>query len=352
MTTDIKPAEAVLIGSEGPLGPLYAAIARATARAQPVGKDAENEHHRYRYASAESLIEEARTPLALEGLCVIPTWDYAMRDALGGGKQEHFADVTVIYRVGHADGGSLTFRARTPAIRDRGRPEDKAVATALTYNLGYFLRGLLMLPRVDADHDVDQRDDRDYEPAARRGRDDWGHDSRQPAAPREDALKAIAAARNLAELERLLPDLQEMADGGAKELARAAYVARRKHFSNGNGKPSEPAPAGPAGQPTPADAAPPAPAADVDPVWLEAMAEIGALAKVDASMWALDDLQEEWSRRLGGAGDKRELNALAPWLSAIQKHGAKSLGCRKAAVAMASQFNGRTKELSAGRREA
>jgi lysozyme len=44
------------------------------------------------------------------------------------------------------------------------RPLDKAVATAMTYNLGYFLRGLLLLPRVEEGTDVDQRDDRTHEP--------------------------------------------------------------------------------------------------------------------------------------------------------------------------------------------
>jgi len=33
------------------------------------------------------------------------------------------------------------------------------MATALTYNLGYFLRGLLLLPRVEEGHEVDQRND-------------------------------------------------------------------------------------------------------------------------------------------------------------------------------------------------
>src|SRR5258707_6928030 len=52
--------------------------------------------------------------------------------------------------------------SETPIVEDKSRPMDKAVATALTYNLGYTLRGLLLLPRVE--DEVDQRDDRKYEP--------------------------------------------------------------------------------------------------------------------------------------------------------------------------------------------
>lgn len=140
---------------------LFAAIARAIATAKSVEKGSENTYHRYKYASAESLIEEARSPLAAEGVCVLPSsWRVSPREGDSG----YFADVDVTYLVAHSGGGSITCEARTPAIREKGRPEDKAVATALTYSLGYFLRGMLMLPRVDADHDVDKRDDRNYEP--------------------------------------------------------------------------------------------------------------------------------------------------------------------------------------------
>lgn len=44
---------------------------------------------------------------------------------------------------------------------EKGRPLDKAFATALTTALKYWLRDLLLLPRVVADDDMDTRDDRE-----------------------------------------------------------------------------------------------------------------------------------------------------------------------------------------------
>ena len=48
-----------------------------------------------------------------------------------------------------------------PVLPEKGRPIDKAEAGARTYALSYFLRDLLLIPRVDEGSDVDQRDDRD-----------------------------------------------------------------------------------------------------------------------------------------------------------------------------------------------
>lgn len=147
---------------------LFAAISRAVAKAQAVAKGSENTFSRYKYASAEALIEESRGCLASEGLAVVPyEWrlvPLASGPVSTGGKAGmYFADVVVAYFVVHKDGGALRCEATTPAVTDNGRPQDKAVATALTYSLGYFLRTLLLLPRVDTEHDVDQRDDRGHE---------------------------------------------------------------------------------------------------------------------------------------------------------------------------------------------
>jgi hypothetical protein len=215
---------------------LFAAIARATATARAVGKDATNSFHRYKYASAESLIEEARGPLSAEGVCVLPSsWRLTAHEVDGNG---YFADVVVTYLVAHASGGSIMCEASTPVLREKGRPEDKAVATALTYSLGYFLRGLLMLPRVDAEHDADQRDDREYKPPAK-----WPpvqppkNDQSPPkaATPPEpeatfsldDALKAMADARNVNELHAVGSMLAD-APAQFKATLKAAYRGRKQ----------------------------------------------------------------------------------------------------------------------------
>ena len=52
---------------------LYAALAGAQAIAGSVAKDARNPHHGYSYASAEAVIQEARTALSSAGLLVVGT---------------------------------------------------------------------------------------------------------------------------------------------------------------------------------------------------------------------------------------------------------------------------------------
>lgn len=149
----------------GRMAELYAALARAIAASNAVEKDARNTHQGYKYASAEGLIEEARAALSAQGLACVPkrvrTVPLAGGAVSAGGKANwYFADVEIEYHVTHGGGGVVVCEASTPAIVDNGRPQDKAVATAQTYSLGYFLRALLLLPRVDEGTDVDRRDDR------------------------------------------------------------------------------------------------------------------------------------------------------------------------------------------------
>ena len=79
----------------------------------------------------------------------------------------------------------MGLKYETPIIPDKGRPMDKAVATARTYALGYMLRDLLLLPRVEPSADVDARDDRGHEP------------KRRAKADPIDALPADHVAREL-----------------------------------------------------------------------------------------------------------------------------------------------------------
>lgn len=146
---------------------LAAALVEAQSHAQAVAKDSTNSFHRYKYASAEAVIEEARQALAAAGLALITTgWRFEPHAS------EEFSSapigrVHVKYRLLHTSGESVEFESSTPVISEKGRPADKAEATALTYNLGYFLRGLLLLPRVDESEVVDARDDRQYTPGVR-----------------------------------------------------------------------------------------------------------------------------------------------------------------------------------------
>jgi ERF superfamily len=131
------------------------ALAKAQAKVTRVGKDGANTFHRYRYTSAEALIESAIGVMGSEGLALVQCgWDIVQPAG------EMPARLSVRYLLTHVSGESWEMPpSSTPAIPEKGRPWDKAEAAALTYSLGYTLRGLLKIPRADADDDVDQRDD-------------------------------------------------------------------------------------------------------------------------------------------------------------------------------------------------
>jgi len=154
-----------------------------------------------------------------------------------------------IYTVAHKDGGAFECATSTPAIEEKGRPRDKAVATALTYSLGYFLRGLLLLPRVDEATDVDRRDDTKHDPrdrpangAQRQAPPSASPPPARPQAPSMDAdlpatLTAIATTPSVAALKALggvsagLP----FSDKAKAEL-RVAYTARMRVLADKEAK--------------------------------------------------------------------------------------------------------------------
>lgn len=156
------------LGASESLADLYPALVKAAASAQAVGKDATNSYHKYAYASAESLLDEARAALTSAGLTAFPMgWTFEESPApptIFGDDGKPMAVRGVIgrmhvrYRLIHISAQWIDFESSTPVIPEKGRPEDKAEATALTYNFGYFVRGLLMLPRVEAGQ-VDERKD-------------------------------------------------------------------------------------------------------------------------------------------------------------------------------------------------
>ncbi len=320
------------------LAPLYAALARAIGRAGGVDKDAKNSFHGYKYASAEGLIAEAREALASEELAVFSSsWQVIDRERENAAALGYFADVAVIYTVAHSSGAAMVCNATTPVISEKGRPEDKAVATALTYNLGYFLRGLLLLPRVDADHDADQRDDRNYEPqASRQGQQRDQRPPQSAAPPRSQAptnghsqpsgaprngngkaeqpidvtadLLAFSGARNLTELERAGQRLAGMAEGPQRTALVAAYRKRREELGG--------AAAATGGGPATATEPTPAP----DRGWVDFCADMGAVLKSDCATWNEDDFGAEFAALVEKTTSRKDLAAKAePWVAASNK---------------------------------
>lgn len=68
------------------------------------------------------------------------------------------------YRVYHKSGYHEDMTFDMAVVPEKGKPLDKAIAAASTFSLGYFLRGLLQIPRVGSEQEVDERDDRGFDP--------------------------------------------------------------------------------------------------------------------------------------------------------------------------------------------
>ena len=119
-------------------------------------KDARNDFHRYAYASAEQLIGEAKPALGKAGVVVLP-----IKAELSGSQQ-----APVCRRAFRIINGDESYEVAFdwPVVMEKGRPLDKAWASALTSSLAYFLRDLLLMPRVEAGTDLNDNS-RDAAPA-------------------------------------------------------------------------------------------------------------------------------------------------------------------------------------------
>jgi len=125
-----------------------------------VPKEAKNPQHNYKYASSDSILEAGRGCLSKRGLALIPLVSglraYDGPDDRSGQTPTYYLEQT--YRLVHAGGASIDLPlVPWPVIPERGRPLDKALASALTTSLAYFLRNLLLMDRVNEDDNMDAR---------------------------------------------------------------------------------------------------------------------------------------------------------------------------------------------------
>jgi hypothetical protein len=392
----VTPAPAPVVGG---MPGLYAALARAIERAKGVKNDSKNTHHGYSYTSAEAILEEARGALAAEGLCVIQrSWRIRPRDVEApqdGKPPGYFGDLIVVYRVAHAGGGEMECEAETPIISERGRPEDKASHAALTFSLGYFVRGLLLLPRPDAaENDVDQRDDRNYEPRGQQGGGQRGQQGQRGAAlpdPRNGngrgqdrqqqgqqqpagdarafdstaAILSMTKARTEEELRAVAETFKDVPPAQRKTL-EGVYSARRDELraaaaAAGSPPPADaptttpataPAPAAtavPATTPTvvpaPVEAAPPPPA---DKTWTDFLGDLRPIARSDTSQWSEEDILVEFGSIIGAATSRSQLNVVGlPWLGAARKRSS-SARVKPVADEVKRMFDERSRQLRDG----
>lgn len=151
---------------------LAAALAAAQKQAKAVQQDGHNQTHGYKYASAEAIIEESRDALSAHGLSLVRVASVLHRlpepiehvATNRRGETQAFRIPALYQRTDlllHEGGESLTLQTEWPIIPEAGRPFDKATAAADTASLGYLLRDLLLLPRVEKGTGLDD-DDRDH----------------------------------------------------------------------------------------------------------------------------------------------------------------------------------------------
>ena len=146
-----QPAPALAtVAAPPPPRSLAAALALAQQKCRPARKDGRNAHHGYRYASADSIVAEAKAALAETGLALVPIETSLNRTDNG---LELFRRLQLI----HTSGESIVLACAWPVEVERGRPLDKATAIATTTSLAYLLRDLLMIPRQMPEGDMDSR---------------------------------------------------------------------------------------------------------------------------------------------------------------------------------------------------
>lgn len=146
-----------------PSASLEERLARAIWAAKIIPKDRRNSEQGYDYASSDSIVGEARTLLAVQG--VSASWrleSHALDEAglLDSAKGAGFIAIEVrLWSVG----GNRIDGIRWPIVigqrRDGGalRPLDKAIKGAITTAMGEYFRGLLCLDRGAPDDETDAR---------------------------------------------------------------------------------------------------------------------------------------------------------------------------------------------------
>jgi hypothetical protein len=136
---------------------LASALLAAQSALPSVGKDSKNSFHHYAYTSSEAMIGACRAALHSAGL-VLRRSGWKFDGTADGGV------VTSQFILScPASGENVTDEVGWVAIPEKGRPVDKALASALTASLNYFLRDLLMVPREE-ESEMDRRDDTKFEP--------------------------------------------------------------------------------------------------------------------------------------------------------------------------------------------
>lgn len=160
-------------------------LGRAQSQIEDIPKASRNDFHGYDFASAEDILRYTRKVLHAAGLVALRgSWEWVRWTVTHDGEPMQFVRVQMqlispVGMSGHQttsgnDLDGLKFSEMDepfityidwPVVVSKGRPIDKALASALTDATKYWLLGLLMVPRADCE--MDQRDDSTHQPKGR-----------------------------------------------------------------------------------------------------------------------------------------------------------------------------------------
>ena len=120
-------------------------LLKAQQSIESVDKSSRNDFNNFNYASAETMIIDCRAALHKHGLVV----------TRNGWRVINEPDATplveAVYGLALKDGHSVVCATQYPIVAKKGMPEDKALNASLTTGLNYFLRDLLLVPRVEVE---------------------------------------------------------------------------------------------------------------------------------------------------------------------------------------------------------
>tara|TARA_R100001594_G_scaffold71251_2_gene105827 strand:+ start:2732 stop:3454 length:723 start_codon:yes stop_codon:yes gene_type:complete len=130
-------------------GGLVAALHAAQWRAKRIDKDSKNTFSNYDYTSAESMMSMWTELSGEHGLSLFPL-ELNIRYTPGDPPT-----LVTTWLLSHLCGEDRTLTMEWPVVTGKGKPLDKAIASARTSSLGYLIRDLLIAPRVNPTDDMD-----------------------------------------------------------------------------------------------------------------------------------------------------------------------------------------------------
>lgn len=155
-------------GNQQPEAAFNAALAKAQGMMRSLVKDRAG--YVSKFVSTETVVAATKEVLSECGLAVVATGsNLTIGEKIDVENKNGVSTIQTwmmrtIYRVYHRDGWSERMHFSMAVVPEKGKPLDKAIAAASTFSLGYFLRGLLQIPRVGSEQEVEERDDRGFDP--------------------------------------------------------------------------------------------------------------------------------------------------------------------------------------------